>query len=217
MQFSFDNILVINQFVVQTKLELLAAGCLCKANDELYLWGNISSWACKYYWDSNGQTVIHIYMMYTHSGTKCEGSVQADVGHRKEVKELEKKEEKIRENRASSRLIGMSSELNGTQTQLGPYSWCRVQVNKKSSHILASWVAAIQRDLQTSVCPAQSTISQQRCTILESALHTSPRSAFFFFIPLSLCAVHAKINCLGVDESTFVSQRMLHMGVFVVG
>lgn len=29
MQFSFDNILVINQFVVQTKLELLAAGCLC--------------------------------------------------------------------------------------------------------------------------------------------------------------------------------------------
>lgn len=53
MQFSIDNILVINQLVVRAKLEPepepeLAAGCLrmctrvCKANDELYLWGNIS-------------------------------------------------------------------------------------------------------------------------------------------------------------------------------
>lgn len=146
----------------------------------------------------------HIYDVYAlwHTlavGTICGGEWSKCASRRRAQEGSErarKKERKKRENWASSRLIGMSSELNGTQTQLGPSSWCRVQVNKKSSHILASWMAAIQRDLQTSVCPAQSTISQQRCTILESALHACPCSAFFFYIPLSLCTVHAKINCL---------------------
>lgn len=95
--------------------------------------------------------------------------MQAIEGRRKDMAEVDKK----RGQASSTRLIGMSSELNGTQTLLLfslsslfclPSMMCASQ-----QKIKPGYGPTFQRDLQTSVCPAQSTISQQRCTVLDSS------------------------------------------------
>lgn len=121
--------------------------------------------------------------------------MQATEGRRKDMAEVHKK----RGQASNTRLIGMSSELNGTQTLL-LFSlsslFCLPSMMSCASQqkIKPGYGPTFQRDLQTSVCPAQSTISQQRCTVLDSSPLSLPLSlspchypSSVHSIPLSLC------------------------------